>query len=309
MRQVQDADLKLLRTFIAIVRSGGFTAAQPVLGLGASAISESMSNLEARLGVRLCERGRAGFRLTQDGRAVFDAAQRLLSNVEEFCLDVSSLVQTLKGELRLGLIDSTLSNQSSPLKTAIQKFSRRSDQLRIHIEINPPYTLEQDVLEGRLHLAVAPSPQRIRGLDYLQLMHEEHGLFCGREHVLAESSGLTLEDIQYCRVISRGYLHGQDLKLVKAKSAEAVADNVEARLLLLLTGEYIGFLPCHFADRWVGSGHLRRLLPDKIGYSVPFYLIRRTGDSRLRSLSVFVQDIFDSLPDAEKLSNSFQKSE
>ena len=65
--QVQDTDLKLLRIFETIVRCGGFAAAQPILNIGASSISEYMSQLETRLGLRLCERGRAGFRLTEEG--------------------------------------------------------------------------------------------------------------------------------------------------------------------------------------------------------------------------------------------------
>lgn len=295
MQQVQDADLKTLRIFVTVVRSGGFAAAQPILGVGLSTISEYISRLETRLGTHLCERGRAGFRLTDEGKIVFDAAQRLLSRIEEFRLDVSSLTQTLQGELRLGLIDNTLTDPLSPLPEAVRKFSRRSEQVQIHIEINSPHMLEQDVLEGRLHLAVAPSPQRIQGLDYLRLMDEEHGLYCSSGHPLFECSEITLTDIQRSRIISRGYLRGMDLKLIKAKSAAAIADNVEARLLLLLTGEYVGFLPRHFADRWVRSNHLRHLLPDKVVYRVPFFLIRRSGNSRLRSLSVFIQDVFDSL--------------
>jgi DNA-binding transcriptional LysR family regulator len=296
MLQIQDADLRALRIFTTVVRSGGFTAAQPILGIGAPAISEYMSRLETRLGVRLCERGRGGFRLTDEGRLAFGAAQQLLSQVEEFRLNVSSLSKTLRGELRLGLIDNILTDPHSPLPEAVRKFSRRSDQVQIHIEINLPHILEQDMLDGRLHLAIAPSPQRIHGLEYLRLMDEEHGLFCGAGHPLFEHEHVTLKDIQQARVISRGYLRGRDLQLIKVKSAAAIADNVEARLLLLLTGEYIGFLPRHYADRWVRSGQLRHLLPSKIIYRVPFYLIRRSGDSHWHSLSVFVQDVFDSLP-------------
>ncbi|TAM87109.1 MAG: LysR family transcriptional regulator [Candidimonas sp.] len=298
MLQIQDADLRALRIFTTVVRSGGFTAAQPVLGLGASAISEYMSRLETRLGVRLCERGRAGFRLTEEGKLAFDAAQRLLSNVEEFRLNVSSLSNTLRGELRLGLIDNILTDPRSPLPKAVRKFSRRSDQIQIHIEINLPHILEQDMLDGRLHVAIAPSPQRIRGLDYLRLTDEEHGLYCGSEHPLFGQGKVSLREIQRARVISRGYLRGKDLRLIKVKSAAAIADNVEARLLLLLTGEYIGFLPRHYAERWVSSGQLRHLLPDEIVYRVPFYLIRRSRDSHWHSLSVFIQDVFDALPAA-----------
>ena len=64
MIQLYDVDLKLLRVFETIVKCGGFSAAQAALNVGQSTISEQMTQLEARLGVKLCQRGRSGFRLT-----------------------------------------------------------------------------------------------------------------------------------------------------------------------------------------------------------------------------------------------------
>lgn len=61
LAQVSDFDIRLLRIFRSVVESGGFSAAETVLGIGRSAISQQMSDLEQRLGLRLCQRGRAGF--------------------------------------------------------------------------------------------------------------------------------------------------------------------------------------------------------------------------------------------------------
>ena len=58
-------DLRLLQIFTVIVDCGGFSAAQVRLGMSQSTISGKMSDLETRLGVRLCQRGRSGFRLTE----------------------------------------------------------------------------------------------------------------------------------------------------------------------------------------------------------------------------------------------------
>ena len=84
MKQVQDADLRMLRIFVTIADCGGFSAAQSVLNIGQSTISEYISRLETRIGVRLCERGRSGFRLTEEGERVYISAQRLLLAVEGF---------------------------------------------------------------------------------------------------------------------------------------------------------------------------------------------------------------------------------
>ena len=71
LAQVSDFDIRLLKLFRSVVECGGFSAAESVLGIGRSAISQQMSDLEQRLGLRLCQRGRAGFALTEEGREVY----------------------------------------------------------------------------------------------------------------------------------------------------------------------------------------------------------------------------------------------
>ena len=76
--QVSDFDIRLLRIFKTIVECGSFSAAESTLGLSRSAISLHMGDLEKRLGMRLCQRGRAGFALTDDkGRKVYDSLSGL----------------------------------------------------------------------------------------------------------------------------------------------------------------------------------------------------------------------------------------
>lgn len=77
--QFTDFELKLLRVFRVVVVSGGFSAAEAEIGLTKSAISEHVSDLEIRLGVRLCETGHGGFALTEEGKVVYEAITQLPS--------------------------------------------------------------------------------------------------------------------------------------------------------------------------------------------------------------------------------------
>ncbi|MDU1797383.1 MAG: HTH-type transcriptional activator BauR, partial [Pseudomonas aeruginosa] len=86
--QVSDFDIRLLRIFKTIVECGSFSAAESTLGLSRSAISLHMGDLEKRLGMRLCQRGRAGFALTDEGREVYRATQTLLAALEGFRAEV-----------------------------------------------------------------------------------------------------------------------------------------------------------------------------------------------------------------------------
>ncbi|MFY8155210.1 MAG: LysR family transcriptional regulator, partial [Hyphomicrobiales bacterium] len=82
--RVSDIDLRLLRIFREVVEAGGFAVATAKLNVAESTISQHMTDLEKRLGVRLCERGRAGFRLTDVGQEVYEATMELLHDLDRF---------------------------------------------------------------------------------------------------------------------------------------------------------------------------------------------------------------------------------
>ena len=79
MNNVHDVDLKHLRVFAAVVECGGFTAAENMLDINCSTISKAMSDMESRLGVRLCNRGRGGFELTEEGEKLYQSRKVVLA--------------------------------------------------------------------------------------------------------------------------------------------------------------------------------------------------------------------------------------
>lgn len=54
-------NLRLLHVFITVAKYQGFANAQQELNLTVSAISNYMSELEEKLGITLCRRGRGSF--------------------------------------------------------------------------------------------------------------------------------------------------------------------------------------------------------------------------------------------------------
>ena len=48
---------------------------------------------------------------------------------------------------------------------------------------------------------------------------------------------------------------------------------MEAQLILILSGGFIGYLPAHYATLWVERGELRCLCDDKFGYDSTFYAV------------------------------------
>lgn len=292
--QLHDVDLKLLRVFATIVKCGGFSAAQAALNAGQSTISEQMSHLETRLGVKLCQRGRSGFHLTEQGVAVHEATLRLLGAVENFCVDADVLKQHISGKLNLGIIDTTITDPDSPIPRTTQRFVCRGHDVHLNVYIGSPAELEERVLDGRLHLAVGHFPIHVPGLSYSVLYQEALGLYCGRRHPLhasqAEGARL-LEEIRASRIVVRGYMQHYDLEQLGVSKAAATVDNIEALAILIISGAYVGFLPAHFAAQWVKSGDMRQLAAKQLQLMSPFDVITRRGLAPPPILRAFLEDL------------------
>lgn len=285
-----DVDLRLLRVFMTIVRCGGFTQAQAVLNLSQSTVSNHVKSLEERLGVRLCDRGRTGFRLTQEGRKVFEAAERLLHSIETFRTEMLALKGELAGEIRIGIVDSTINDRNSPLVRSLASFMALGPAIRPHLTISDPPSLEMEVTRDGLDAAVGVFPGPIASLIRLPFYHEAQGFYCGAGHpFFAEPGAVSMEDIRSSSVITRSYWQLADLDRLGMQTFGAMANSMEAALALVLTGCFVGFLPLHLAAPYVKRGRLRRILPTELGYDAKIEVICRKNQQLQPLLQAFLR--------------------
>jgi DNA-binding transcriptional LysR family regulator len=176
-RQIDDSEVRLLRIFDAIVRHNGFSAAQAELNISAPAISRYMSELESRLGLRLCERGQRGFSLTKEGQDIHGAACMLFASLDDFRNSVTASGGKFHGEIRFGVIDNTITNPACEIGDAIREFNQTSHaDVRFNIYVGGPVQLEQRVLDNRIHAAVGLFHHRIPALEYEFLYETEHAI-------------------------------------------------------------------------------------------------------------------------------------
>lgn len=264
---VDNIDLRLLRVFHALAENGGFAGAQAELGLTPSTLSIHLSNLEQRLGMTLCERGRGGFRLTDKGERVHMATKRLFLALEGFRAETAALRGRLVGELSIGLVDSTVTDDRSPIAAAIRRFEQRDNDVHIRLAVDRPAALNHALLDGRLNVAVGVFPRHVTGVTYETLHTEGSLLYCGRGHPLFDLKPGEPADIQRCRYVARAYNLDRDLAAIGAAMGQVVhkasVENMEAEAHLILSGQFIGFLPEHYAAQWVATGRMRTIDPDR----------------------------------------------
>jgi DNA-binding transcriptional LysR family regulator len=289
--QLSGADLRLLRVFAAVVKHKGFVAAQVELNISQSTISNHITSLEQRMGMRLCQRGRTGFKLTDKGEQVYVAAIKLLQSLEDFSADASSLRRELAGKIRLGLVDAVVTDPNCRLSDAFAAFNQRTNAVVFEVAQSLPQSLQVKVLADELDCAVGSFPNHAQGLNFEFLYREEHSLYCARMHRLFQASHIDPEDVIREPTVGRSYWRNSHRHNKTFVNTKATAHGIEPQMVLVLSGGYIGFLPDHYASNWVKAGKLRQILPSHFQHAVDFHLITREGAKQNLIVSTFLADL------------------
>lgn len=291
---IHDADLRLLRIFKSVVESEGFSAAEVELGVGRSTISKHISGLEARLNVRLCERGRSGFSITPHGQTVYSATIELLDALDNFRAKVSTAKGRLSGSAHLWTLDNSHNETGNPLVKAIAQFKERPGNVQLMLNAADPKSVEDAVASGLAHVGITIANGEIPGLVYKSIGRETTSLYCSTSHPLQErltSPSCSESDLAACDFVLRGYLRNEQNLRGRVWRSTAMAGHVEATLQLVLTGNYLGVIPDHMADRWVTSGHICKVQFPGAQGSTEIFLVYRTKSTSNPTIKALLEDI------------------
>ncbi|MBU8975171.1 LysR family transcriptional regulator [Lysobacter sp. MMG2] len=121
-------DPLLLRSFVAVVESGGFTRAAQALHLTQSTVSQQLRRLEEEVGQRLLEREPGGVRPTQAGERLLGYARRLLQLGDEARAAMSG--GDREEVVRLGVPEDLAGAALTPVLSA---FARHRGGLRLEV--------------------------------------------------------------------------------------------------------------------------------------------------------------------------------
>ncbi|TIO05398.1 LysR family transcriptional regulator [Mesorhizobium sp.] len=293
MRRLDNIDIRLLRVFVALADSGGFADAQITLNLSQPTLSTHLAELEKRIGAQLCHRGRKQFRLTEVGQATYDAAQKLFRDLDDFGHRISAASGSLSGRLRIGTSDGVFTSDELGIQHALRRFMSPDSDVFIDLSLGTPSELEQQVADGGRDIVIGPLSQKAPGVVYRDYCGEPHFLYCGRRHPLfaVPDSRIDQSAIHAARFSVRSYRYFDDLYLVGHPKASASVIHMEAQLMLILSENFIGFLPAHFASSWVHAGELRAIKPGSYTFSSRHLIAYRRADETRNLVQAFLQEL------------------
>ncbi|HEY9211870.1 MAG TPA: LysR family transcriptional regulator [Ancylobacter sp.] len=293
MRRLDNIDLRLLRVFVVLAREGGFHDAQIALNLSQSTLSTHLAALERKLGGQLCERGRAGFRLTSFGESTFEAAKQLFDDIDAFHGRVGRDRHTLVGRLRVGIVDGVVTNPKLGLQAALARYMEYASEVFIDLELGTPLALERALMDGARDVVVGPFSQKVPGITYIPLHREAQALYCGRGHALFDVPGKEIGHAQIEEALFsvRRYRHLDDLYRVNHPRASGSIVQMEAQVMMILSGRFIGYLPRHIGEDWVRREQMRVLRPETYGFESAHFIATRRRQGEQPIIDAFIREL------------------
>jgi DNA-binding transcriptional LysR family regulator len=294
--QLGDMDLRLLRVFKTVVDCGGMAAAELELNIGTSTVSRHVKDLEVRLGLTLCRRGRAGFSLTAEGEQIYAQTLRLLASTDAFRAGVDEIHRRMGGQLTVAVFDKTASNPAAHIGQAIALFSERAPEVELHVHVAPINAIERGVIDGQFQVGVIPGHRRSASLTYDVLFDETMYLYCGASHAFFRTPVIDLgwEGLAQQQFAGLGY-HSPNMDLSQQMHLprKATGFDQEAIAHLILSGKFLGFLPDHYAAGFEQQGLMRALNPAVLRYACSFLGILRRSPEPSRAARVFQACLVD----------------
>jgi DNA-binding transcriptional LysR family regulator len=285
------ADIRALTVFRAIVENGGFTGAHLALSMSQSTISFQLKALEDRLGFSLCRRGRRGFELTARGAVVYEQSQALMTALSTFESQLGELRYRASGTLRVGVVDSTITDASLGMEDVIDRFVEKAGEVDLRIVVASPEQLITEMAKGGIDFAISPRIASLPGYRQVDFHQELHSLYCGRRHPLFDRPTVALANVEAHPFVVRPYANRSELRHFPDVEVRAYASNMEAQAMYILSGRLLGYLPDHVARVWGAGGQLRALLTPETQIRSHFVVVSHGQQQPSLPQRLFVQEL------------------
>jgi DNA-binding transcriptional LysR family regulator len=184
-------DLGELQVFLMVAKEGSFSRAAERLYRTQPAVSLTIRKLEDGLGQPLFVRGARPVRLTDAGSVLKDYAERLINLRDEVKKGLSELEGLTRGELSLGVNESSI----HALLAALAIFRQLHPGVLVRVHRMFSRDIPREVLNYRLDVgAVSYVPQQPE-LQATEILKDELTLVVPPKHVLAKKREVDVADL------------------------------------------------------------------------------------------------------------------
>ena len=276
-------DVNHLLAFLAVARERSFTKAAAKLGVSQSALSHSISGLEARLGLRLLTRTTRSVSPTEAGERLLLTVGPRFEEIEAELQAVSELREKPAGTIRITASEHAV---TAILWPKLAKFLRDYSEIKVEITIDHSLI---DIVAQRYDAGVRSGEQVAKDMIAVRIGPDMRMAVVGAPSYFAKRSppkkphDLTDHKCINLRLATYGGLYawefergGRELKV--RVDGQLVFNGTAQMLNAALAGFGLAYVPEDVAQPHIAGGRLKRVLEDWCppfpGYQV-YYPSRR----------------------------------
>ena len=287
-----------LDAFIAAADEGSFSAAARRLGLTPAAVSKSVAQLEARLGVRLFQRSTRSLALTTDGERLHAQVRLPWSEIGDALTDLRRGAGKPAGTLKVSLAYTVGREYFVPM---MAEFVRRYPDVVPDLHFD---NRQVDLVAEGFDVAIGGGIELTDALVARELARLRIVLVASPAYLaaapppahpleLARHRGLLRRSLGSGRLVAWALKNDAGEELVASVRPVMVLDDPEAMARAAADGMGIAMLPMPHALPMLERGELVRLLPGWHADALPlsiYYTSRRLMPAKVR---VFVDHVVE----------------
>ena len=211
--------LRQLRVFVAVSRYGSFSRAGESIGLSQSAVSHSMKELEAEMGVRLLDRTTREVALTDAGLRLANRVEPLLDELHAMLLDTRSFGTQHNGRVRIAS-SQTISAQLMP--QCIASGALQYPDIRVLLRDQAQQLVLNSVRNAEVDFGIVIDPGENTDLDCEAILHEPFLMMCREDHPLAALPEVKWQALNGQKLVLQDYASGSRILIDGALKAQKV---------------------------------------------------------------------------------------
>jgi DNA-binding transcriptional LysR family regulator len=185
-------ELSQLQTLIAVAKSGNFSRAADELHVTQSAISQSIKNLEKKIGTPIFQRSGKKVVLTMEGGKLLKFAKDYVVKMQDTIDEINHDRTTMSGRIRLGTLTGVGKSWLAP---KLLEMSREFPDICFSLNLGFQEELIKEFEESRLDALILPEGGLPTGCERVLISEEKSTMVFPKNEKFKITKDITLEEL------------------------------------------------------------------------------------------------------------------
>lgn len=289
-------DLNDMMVFLAVVESGGFTAAAEQLNIPKANISRKVSKLEASLGVTLLERSTRSQKLTEAGKRYIEHCKRIQEELDLASGAVSEILEAYKGEIRVG---TSVSIGNEIIRPELAAFLKHYPEITIDLRL---VNQRVELIEGGYDMLIRVGKLEDSRLVAKHLGTAERYIYASPNYLAQRGTPSLLSDLnEHDLLLMPRLAHFNKMSFQSCRHSNKVEELIVSPKLsveefsilkqVAIEAEGVAILPSYMCHDEVASGQLVRILVDWKMPAVDIYALYPRHRVKIPKVKAFLEHI------------------